>query len=236
MHLPEPPRMPAWNISLDEERVFIRCQEPFRACSNALWNGGLARAQAILNSRVAGAYQSTDPQADVQRMIRQLGADPALTIGMLTAAQVSAAGVARMEGEQFRLCAIVTAGVGNAVRAGRAHKTYPAYQADTINTIVLLDGKLTDAAMLNALITATEAKAAALQDTGVRDAMGLAATGTSTDAVVIAVRPDPQYRHVHLYAGTATTLGDALAKAVYAATVTAVENERKRARQKGEAR
>ena len=33
----------------------------------------------------------------------------------------------------------------------------------TINTIVVIEGSLTDAAMVNAVITATEAKAAALQ-------------------------------------------------------------------------
>lgn len=228
MQLSEGQIWSAWQITQDEERLFIRCQDTFRACSNALWKGGFCHARAILNSRVSQSYHSADPRSDVQQMICALGENPALTIGLLTAAEPSAAGVTRIEGEQFRLCAIATAGVGNAVRAGQAPETYPAYWADTINTIVLLDARLTDAAMLNAVITATEAKAAALQDAGVTDEMGRIATGTSTDAVVIAARPEPGYQQTHLYAGTATTLGDALAKAVYAAVVTAVENERRR--------
>ncbi|UFJ42647.1 adenosylcobinamide amidohydrolase [Brevibacillus humidisoli] len=224
--------LPKWSISTSEERLLIRCEEPFRACSNALWNGGFYQGYGILNQRVDHDYHSSDPLADIQRRIEELGEEPEKFIGMLTAAQVSAAGTACLQGDQFRLCAVVTAGVGNAVRAGQAQKTYSAYRADTINTIVMLDANLTDSAVVNALVTATEAKTAALQDAGVMDALGRTATGTSTDVVVIAARRIDGNLPTHQYAGTATSLGDSLAKSVYTATVTAVEQERIRGRRR----
>ncbi|MBO8162896.1 MAG: adenosylcobinamide amidohydrolase [Brevibacillus sp.] len=224
--LPELRRMPEWNVSLDRERMFLNTRIPFRACSNALWNGGFCQASGILNQRVGMDYGSADPAADIMRAITALGQDPAVTVGLLTAARMEGAAAAYQEGDQFRLCAVVTAGVGNAVRAGRALRTYPAYRAGTINTIVMLDANLTDGAMLNAIVTATEAKTAALQEAGVLDESGLPATGTSTDVVVIASHPTRPDAVTHLYAGTATALGDALAKAVYTATLAAVLKER----------
>ncbi len=70
--------------------------------------------------------------------------------------------------------------------------------------------------MVNALMTAVEAKAAALQDVGLRDPdNGLIATGTTTDAIVLGVSGNSAYGAVHEYAGTATTVGAAIGKLVY---------------------
>ncbi|MDD4369390.1 MAG: adenosylcobinamide amidohydrolase [Oscillospiraceae bacterium] len=52
--------------------------------------------------------------------------------------------------------------------------------------MVLVDGNLTGAAMVNAVITATEAKTRAIFQAGVRLPDGDMATGTTTDAIVIA--------------------------------------------------
>jgi len=81
--------------------------------------------------------------------------------------------------------------------------------------------------MAGALVTATEAKAAALQDLEVTDPGGNVATGTSTDAVVIA-RIRRMGGPVHLYAGTVSPFGRAVARAVYDAVAEAVLRERER--------
>ncbi|WP_194830533.1 adenosylcobinamide amidohydrolase [Laceyella tengchongensis] len=80
------------------------------------------------------------------------------------------------------------------------------------------------------MITATEAKAAALADLGVTDSKGLVATGTTTDAVVIAATGNIQDGVIHPYAGTLSPLGQAIARTVYAGVTEAVENERRRKR------
>ena len=52
--------------------------------------------------------------------------------------------------------------------------------------ILLVDGALTPAAMVNAVITATEAKTMTLAEWDVKTPEGEAASGTSTDTVVVA--------------------------------------------------
>jgi adenosylcobinamide amidohydrolase len=52
--------------------------------------------------------------------------------------------------------------------------------------ILLIDACLTPAAMVNAVITATEVKTHVLLSRGVCTPEGYAATGTSTDAIAIA--------------------------------------------------
>ncbi|PZT55467.1 adenosylcobinamide amidohydrolase [Paenibacillus silvae] len=91
------------------------------------------------------------------------------------------------------------------------------YVPGTINIMLWLNGQMTPGAMVNAIQTAVEAKAAALADAGIKDSEnGLTATGTTTDAIVLAVR---QTKHesqpLHTYAGTATALGAAIGRLVY---------------------
>ena len=97
--------------------------------------------------------------------------------------------------------------------------TMPPYVPGTINIMLWLNGRMTSGAMVNAVQTAVEAKAAALADAGVLDSEnGLPATGTTTDAIVIAVgqaveveEPQPMIT----YSGTATTAGAAIGRLVY---------------------
>ena len=55
-----------------------------------------------------------------------------------------------------------------------------------INTIVVLDALAPPAALVNLVITVTEVKTSVLRDAAIRRPDGWLATGTSTDAVVIA--------------------------------------------------
>nr|WP_240344105.1 adenosylcobinamide amidohydrolase [Paenibacillus sp. SYP-B3998] len=114
--------------------------------------------------------------------------------------------------KQLQVNAWVTVGLGNKARAGAelpAASLYPG----TINCIVIINGILTDAAMVNSIITATEAKSAALQALGI-EVDGLPATGTTTDAVLIAATGRGR---LHSYAGTATQLGYLIGRTVYEA-------------------
>ncbi len=58
-------------------------------------------------------------------------------------------------------------------------------------------------------------KAAALQDLPIMDKKGQVATGTTTDAMVIAVSQSDVYPYTHLFAGTATTVGNAIGRVVH---------------------
>ena len=78
----------------------------------------------------------------------------------------------------IRALAVVTVGLSNRVAAGRDRAA--AWSPSTINTIVVVDAVAEAAALVNAVITATEVKTLALTSAGVRCADGRLASGTST--------------------------------------------------------
>src|SRR5439155_1049046 len=80
--------------------------------------------------------------------------------------------------------AIVTVGLSNRVAAGST--PIAAWAPSTINAIVIVDGAPEPAALVNAVMTVTEVKTALLADAEVRCDDGRVASGTSTDAVVVA--------------------------------------------------
>ncbi|MCK9861431.1 adenosylcobinamide amidohydrolase [Paenibacillus sp. ATY16] len=204
------------SITLREERLEIGCPGKLRTLSNAIHTGGLAEADVIVNWKVPLHYSGTDPARDTSDQLRQWGYKPEHTIGLLTAAKLTHASVAELEGDCFKLLCLTTAGTRNAARAGLPRETFSAYSAGTINTVLLVDGQMTDSAMTNAIITYAEAKAAALADLRLMDPeTSRIATGTTTDAVVVGVSGNPAYQAVHAYAGAATTIGNAIGRLVY---------------------
>jgi len=80
--------------------------------------------------------------------------------------------------------AVTTVGLGNPVAAGISPAA--AASASTINVIVVVDAAAEPAALVNAALTVTEVKTMALVAANVRCPDGAPATGTSTDAVVLA--------------------------------------------------
>jgi adenosylcobinamide hydrolase len=97
--------------------------------------------------------------------------------------------------QEFVVCCLATAGAkGNALRTGvdmASHVERDGHFINvfgTINVILLTNAVLSDGAMARAIITATEAKTAALQDLNVRSTSSpqYQATGTGTDNIIIA--------------------------------------------------
>jgi adenosylcobinamide amidohydrolase len=97
--------------------------------------------------------------------------------------------------EKIKVSCIATAGAkGNALRTGveiANHIEKPGSlvkTSGTINLLILTNWTLTDGAMARAIITATEAKTAALQDLNYRSTAypQYQATGTGTDNVIVA--------------------------------------------------
>ncbi|PWK14819.1 adenosylcobinamide amidohydrolase [Tumebacillus permanentifrigoris] len=211
---------------IEDGALILSGQRPFYTLSSSVLGGGLQEKRYLLNVQVPHGYTSDDPWQDLERKVEGLGIPLSESVGMMTAADVDQVVEGFAAGDQFQLRVYVTAGVGNAARAGMKRKTYPGYRAGTINIIVALDARLSDAALVNALITITEAKAAALQDLGVTDATGAMATGTTTDSVIVATTQNPAYTGVHLYAGLATELGNAIASSVYDALTASLQEGR----------
>jgi adenosylcobinamide hydrolase len=215
-------------IAVGPSNVHVRSEDVLTVLSSAPVRGGWCEADCIVNRRVPVDYHEADPQQDTVRWLIRHGFEPRRTVALITAARTEDAVLTRVDGEGFCLTALVTAGVGNAVRAGRpGFPDDDRWRPGTINMILLVDGNVTESAMVGAVVTATEAKAAALQDLRVTDSEGNIATGTSTDVVVIA-RICRTRDRVHHYAGTVSSLGRAVARAVYDAVAEAVLRERTR--------
>lgn len=201
---------PIPGVTLHEQAgaIHVHSREILTILSTSFFGGGFRRARHILNAQVSKDYDSDDPAADLRAIAAHCDVRESF-IGLMTAVPLRKARIALLEEQGLRVAALVTAGVGNASSAGITPPCAP--KAGTINIILLLDAKLTRAAMLNAIITATEAKSAVLHALDIRTPEGELATGTSTDTVTIAMTGRGS---AQAYAGPATVIGWMIAKTV----------------------
>ncbi len=143
---------------------------------------------------------------------------------LFTGADMDNLAVVRKDHRDLSVWALVTAGVlSNAVRMGEDTGMFyePDFAHGTINTIILTNMRLTPRAMSRAIISATEAKSAALQDMDVRSthlAPTCQATGTGTDNVLVVEGRGTLLDN----AGGHSKLGELIARAVYEAVRDAV--------------
>ncbi len=200
--------IPGITFSIDEIAVHVASQEPLTVLSSAVVGGELRAARRIVNMHVRKDYDDPRPESDLATCAARLGiAEP--FVGMMTAARTQDARVAVETHAEVTAVAVVTAGLSNPTAAGVS--SLAEWRPSTINTILLIDAALTPAAMINAIITATEAKTLALVEAGVRAPHGGFASGTSTDSIVIATTE----RGARLeYAGPISPVGALIGRAV----------------------
>jgi adenosylcobinamide amidohydrolase len=185
--------------------------------SSGVAGGGIGSRQWWLNAHVPLAYDRQDPQRHIRQIARVLGLDGA-GVGMLTAADVTR----WRSGAEDGVRVLVTVGLGVPVRAAAPVERIAAetaHRVGTINVLAVLPVPLTDAALVNAVVTVTEAKTQALVEAGVPG------TGTASDSVCIAC-PDPGFRHgsgagprdtPEPFCGPRSSWGARLARAAHAA-------------------
>ncbi len=195
------------SVEVGREAVVVRAAAPLRALSSAVVGGGLAPARAIVNLHVPKDDPCADPGAMVAAFARRAGI-PEPWVGLLTSAWTEEATLAEASGAGFAAVAVTTVGLSNRIAAGRSAAR--GWAPSTINTVVVVEADPEPAALVNAVITVTEVKALVLMEGGIRDGDGSPATGTSTDAVVIAATGrGPRAR----FAGPASELGWVIARA-----------------------
>ncbi|MEU8102862.1 adenosylcobinamide amidohydrolase [Nonomuraea muscovyensis] len=178
----------------------------WRMISSAILGGGIGRRAWVLNAQVVAGYARMDPADHLASL-----APPGEGVGMMTAAEVGRHVVAEDAGVR----AVATVGLRvptwAAAPEGAADPELAPMlspRPGTINIIAALPVAMTDAALVNAVMTVTEAKTQALVE------VGYPGTGTASDAVCVAVRADgPQ----EPFAGPRSTWGARLARAVHAA-------------------
>ncbi|MEV6162671.1 adenosylcobinamide amidohydrolase [Streptomyces sp. NPDC052052] len=181
----------------------------WRVCSSAVLGGGIGPREWILNAQVPGGY----PRMDPDRHLAAIAAAEHLTgpgAGLMTAADVTAYTTATDEG----VTATATCGLGvRGWAAAPAEDTETPPRPGTVNIVVTLPVPLSDAAFVNAVATATEAKVQALLDAG------LDCSGTPTDAVCVAAPSPGSAAPGEPFAGPRSPWGARLARAVHAAVL-----------------
>src|SRR5450830_1814862 len=203
--------IPGIAVVIDEKAVRVTSERPLAVLSSAVVGGGLCSARDIVNMHVDKDYAGGSPEDDLAAFAVSCGVGGAF-MGLMTAAYTEHACVAAESRDGVTVAAVVSVGLSNTSNAGITPPL--AASPGTINAILLVDAALTPSAMVNALITATEAKTMTLAEWDVRTPQGDPASGTSTDSVVVACT----LRGAGLsYAGPATTVGWLVARTVCAA-------------------
>ena len=172
-----------------DRTLFIRGD--FRAASTGV-HGGFRRVTTLLNHTVGEDFDHADPV----RLLEDLAAGKGYSrdfFGLLTAVDWRHTCILHHD----FVTLFVTAGISNPNPGPEA--------AGTINLIVHSAEGLSDGALLEALTTATMAKADALR------ALGHGFSGTTTDAVIAACEGPV----AHEYAGTATEAGVRVYRAAF---------------------
>ena len=173
---------PGITVQQDEAALILHSELPLHTLSSAVVGGSFTKTQTIINRHVDKDYNDPDPIRDLQRFA---GArDITDFVGLLTAVWTRKARAVMLRAGDLTVCTVITAGVRNATAVGVSRPFVPA--VGTINIIVLVDGQFVPEAMVNAVMTITEAKTAILLERDIRTPEGHPATGTSTDAVVLA--------------------------------------------------
>lgn len=199
---------PSVTLSMDDEALIVHSLEPLMAITSSITGGGILPARYILNMHVNKNYNCNSPAGDLVAFARSRGINETFH-GFMTAVYLNKTKSVTLREQNVTVTALVTAGMSNATSAGISEPA--SFAPGTINIILLVDANLTHAALVNAVITVTEAKTASLHDKNILTLNGLSATGTSTDAICIACTGRGELLN---YAGSATVVGWLMARAV----------------------
>jgi len=189
--------------------ILIQSQKSLYNLSSAVVGGGFSHTRYWLVTHVDKDYANPNPAEDLVSIAHQHGINE-LFVGMLTAAYLTQSCAVSLTHHEIEVCMVVTAGLSNGISAGD-DLPISSVPPGTINCLAYIDANLTSAAMVNAVITMTEAKTAILRENNIRTPGGYTATGTSTDVISLAVSGKGEQID---YSGPITPVGWLLAKAV----------------------
>ena len=196
-------------VAIDREAVVVTARESLTVLSSAFVGGGLGAARAIVNLHV----RKNVPEAETEGLLPAFVERREIRgpwIGLLTSAWTEKAVVAEADGAGLTALAVVTVGLSNRITAGRT--SIGVWAPTTINAIVVVNGDPEPAALVNAVMTVTEVKTSLLASVDLRCDDGRLASGTSTDAVVVAATGRGPRRR---FGGPISDLGWVVARAAH---------------------
>jgi len=175
-------------LIVQDNVLAVFCDSALKTVSSAIYNGGYNQVKAVLNVGVPEGYSDLSLHLDPLELITSSAAKVGLTkdyLAMVTAAKIKNYSLVTKKADGFSVSVATTAGCQHGESSGEKMDVQEI--AGTINLIVLIDGNPSESCMVATLITATEAKSAALRDFDVRSHYtGDSATGSVTDSVTVA--------------------------------------------------
>jgi len=209
-----------FEVSHSRDHVLVKFRHKHAVLSSAVLNGGFRDARNILIMKVSKNIDQRqsdfeEPAVTLANYCRTLQLK-GTSVGMMTAASMNSFRRASRTWPEADVTVLITAGISNARCAGDhadwIHPDSALLPKGTINTIVMTQACLSRAAMVEAVMLATEAKAVALRELGIKSPVsGAFATGTGTDAIVIVSGNGPAEIR---YSGKHVKFGEMLAAAV----------------------
>ncbi len=205
--------MKAFSIRCDNPVLVAQFERPHAMLSWSLTRPGFAVA-----SRVAWLYVRNDdlplgldPVRFLKERMSSMGLDDA--VHLMTSRDIRKHHVAEASAGPATATCLATVGLGNAARVGTAPTPHEC--GGTINLLVHVDRPLSQAAFVEAISIATQARTVALVDQEWKP-HGEFVTGTGTDCIVVAAPPgDPEEQ----FAGLHTDIGAAVGRAAYDAVM-----------------
>lgn len=211
-------------VTFPEKRNVLSTVDGFRKVSNVA-NSYISK-QMEEHVMTIKDYEKYEKQLPLS-----LGIKPSQITFMSTGVCMDKLAVCEKTYKNLKVCCIATGGAkNNALRMGVDSgdwvetKTGFELSTGTINILLLTNAELTPGAMARAIITATEAKTAALQDLGYMSTHSpkMQATGTGTDTMIVVSGTDTE--NTIRYTGGHTKMGELIAKAAKEAVTQALKN------------
>ncbi|MDD1729159.1 MAG: adenosylcobinamide amidohydrolase [Methanospirillum sp.] len=223
--------------SRTDDSIIVRLPPGRVVLSTASVNGGFRTdMQAVINHQLSHdaihshQLEGGSIESYLAKTAKRLNLDPDTTAGLLTAAKMKHAAVVTESFRGLEVTALITAGIE--VNGGRAGDPASYYQESgkitpvggTINTILIINADLPERTCIQAVITATEAKTAALQQLMAQSqySSGIA-TGSGTDGIAIIADTTSSQRLTD--AGKHSKLGELIGTAIIKGTTEALSRQ-----------
>jgi adenosylcobinamide hydrolase len=207
----------------------------YNTLSTSVLNGGYKEnLEAVFNhqldQKLIDELEDQPIPNYMYKKAKELGFNPEKVSGLLTAADIENYAVSEKSFKDLCVTVIVTGGV--TCNAGTAGDKASFYEEDgkfitkigTINTILIIEAHLDECTLTKAMMTAVEAKAAALQRLMIPSKYSTEiATGTGTDGIILISNMNSKHKLTN--ASKHSKLGELIGTSIIEATQKALSNE-----------
>jgi iron complex transport system ATP-binding protein len=153
--------IPGVTLFVYKNTFIVSSARPMRVIGTAVLGAELRLARYIINHSVEKSYGSSAPEEELRQVAESLmlGQD---VLGMMTTASINNTVLCRERLNGLAVATLCTADWGSPGLGDLAAGLVPEQHRPTNNFILLIDGNLNAADMVNAVITASEARTKAL--------------------------------------------------------------------------